>query len=539
MSIRYVLTAFCLALAMACSKEGNPVALPTDPGGSPSALLLGLKTDQSPVYAGTTSPATLTVTAVRADGSPAPEGTTVTLNTTLGGFAFDSTGKPVQITTVTLVTGRATLQFFAGATVGTATIMATTGGIVTTLNLPIAAAPPAPVANFTFDPNGLTVIFHDASTGSPTTFAWDFGDGQTSSAQNPSHTYAAAATYHVTLTVTNIAGSSNIAQFVPVSLGNPPQAAFDYTVSSVINLQVNFVDQSVGATSWGWSFGDGTHDSVRNPIHTYAGPGVYTVTLAASNAAGTSTANKVVTISAGTPPKAAFMYTILGNQVNFIDASTGSPSSWSWAFGDGTTSTARNPIHTYPTSGAFTVTLMVMNAAGSDTVSQAVVITPDLPVSQFTYKPNGLQVNFADASTGNPSSWSWTFGDGGTSTQQNPVHNYPAFGNYTVTLKVTNAAGANSSTQIVTLTAPPPPPAPVASFTATVNNMQVNFVDTSSGNPTIWSWSFGDNTSSAQQNPVHTYASAGSYTVTLRASNSAGSSNATQVVIVPPPSSAQ
>src|SRR6185295_17797401 len=150
---------------------------------------------------------------------------------------------------------------------------------------------------------------------------------------------------------------------------------------------VNFIDQSVGATSWGWNFGDGTHDSVRNPIHTYPGPGVYTVTLAAANAAGTSTAIKAVTIAAGTPPQAAFLYTILGNQVNFIDTSANAPSSWSWAFGDGTTSTARNPIHTYPTSGAFTVTLMVMNAAGSDVTSQVVVIMPgQAPVAAFTYK---------------------------------------------------------------------------------------------------------------------------------------------------------
>src|SRR5205085_11796038 len=182
---------------------------------------------------------------------------------------------------------------FPGTAPGTASILASLGTTVASLNLPIAAPPPLPVANFTASMNGLTVLFADASTGSPATYAWDFGDAQTSSERNPSHTYRNAATYPVMLVVTNDAGQSSKTQFITVSVGTAPVAAFDFTITG---QQVNFVDASVGATSWQWSFGDSATATVRNPIHSYIAPGAYTVTLAASNAAGTTTANKVVTI---------------------------------------------------------------------------------------------------------------------------------------------------------------------------------------------------------------------------------------------------
>jgi PKD repeat protein len=533
MSLKSLSIFLALAFAMSCSKEGNPVALPTTPGGQSSPVSLAVKADQSQLIAGTSKPATLTVTATHADGTPAADGTVVSLNTSLGGFSFDTAGKPVQLTTVTLVAGHASVQFFPGKAAGTANIMASLGTTVASLNLPIALAPVPPVANFTFSPNGLTVLFTDTSTGSPVTYTWDFGDAQTSNEHNPSHTYRNAATYPVMLVVSNDGGQSSKSQFVTASLGTPPVASFDATVTG---LQVNFVDSSVGATSWQWNFGDGNTATVRNPIHSYIAPGAYTVTLAAANAAGSSTSNKVVTIAPGTPPKAAFSFTVTAQQVNFVDSSTGSPSAWQWSFGDSGTSTARNPIHTYSSAGAFTATLTVSNNFGSDASSQVVTIAPGQPPkSAFTFKTSGLQATFADASTGSPSSWSWTFGDGGQSTQQNPVHTYGAFGNYTVSLLASNSAGSNSSNQIVTLA---PPPAPVASFTATVNasNGQVNFVDTSTGTPTSWTWNFGDGSAlSTQQNPIHIYPVPNSYTVTLTAANASGSSKASQVVVVPPP----
>src|SRR5207248_7408219 len=250
---------------------------------------------------------------------------------------------------------------------------------------------------------------------------------------------------------------------------------------------------STDAAGWQWSFGDGVGSDLRNPLHTYFLAGAYTVTLSVSNAAGSALASKVVTIQPQQPPKAAFTFTVTGQQVNFVDASADALT-WQWNFGDGKPAdTARNPIHVYSAPGAYTVTLSVTNNAGSDSASQVVPIAPGQPPkSAFTFKTSALRATFADASTGNPVSYSWSFGDGGTSTLANPVHDYPAYGNYTASLQVTNGAGANTSSQIVTLTPPAPP---VASFTATpsriAGNFQVNFVDTSTGSPTSWHWSFG------------------------------------------------
>jgi PKD repeat protein len=167
------------------------------------------------------------------------------------------------------------------------------------------------------------------------------------------------------------------------------------------------------------------------------------------------------------PPTAAFTGSPTSGDaplsVNFTDQSTGAPTSWSWTFGDGGTSGAQNPSHTYTAVGNYTVTLSVSNAYGSDGETKTNYITvtePPPPTAAFTGSPTSgtypLNVTFADQSTGAPTSWSWTFGDGGTSTAQNPSHTYTAAGNYTVSLTATNAYGSDINTKVgyITVTEP-------------------------------------------------------------------------------------
>jgi len=159
------------------------------------------------------------------------------------------------------------------------------------------------------------------------------------------------------------------------------------------------------------------------------------------------------------------------------------------------------------------------------------------PVANFSGTPTSgqapLTVQFTDQSTNNPTSWSWTFGDGGTSSAQNPSHTYSSAGSYTVTLTATNAYGSdqNVKTNYITVTAPPTNP-PVANFSGipTIGTapLAVQFTDQSSNNPTSWSWTFGDGGTSSAQNPSHTYSSAGSYTVSLTATNAYGSDTNTK-----------
>jgi beta propeller repeat protein len=137
--------------------------------------------------------------------------------------------------------------------------------------------------------------------------------------------------------------------------------------------------------------------------------------------------------------------------VRFTDISIGSPGSWMWEFGDGSTSTDQNPVHTYAADGTFSVSLTVGNAAGRDytSVPDAIRVGP-VPVVSFsanqTYGIAPLPVQFTDTSSGGPSGWSWDFGEPGASTNQNPVHVYPSPGTYTVTLAATNTNGTGTGT---------------------------------------------------------------------------------------------
>ncbi|MFN7972752.1 MAG: PKD domain-containing protein [Acidobacteriota bacterium] len=160
----------------------------------------------------------------------------------------------------------------------------------------------------------------------------------------------------------------------------------------------------------------------------------------------------------GSPPVADFVGAPLSGTapllVNFTDLSTGAPTSWSWTFGDGGTDTVQNPSHTYVAPGTYTVALTACNVNGCDTntkPSYVTVTTCPAPVADFSGAPqNGpapLAVAFTDLSTNAPTSWSWTFGDGGTSSAQNPGHTYLAAGTYTVALTAGNACGSNANTK--------------------------------------------------------------------------------------------
>ncbi len=224
--------------------------------------------------------------------------------------------------------------------------------------------------------------------------------------------------------------------------------------------------------------------------------------------------------------------------VVFTDKSTGIPTTWNWSFGDGINSTQQNPTHKYSKAGNYTVVLTASNSAGSSKITKSSYIkvtSVTKPIANFTSNVTSgnvpLDVAFTDKSTGAPTAWSWSFGDGTNSTVQNPTHKYSKAGNYTVTLTASNSAGSNKITKssyikVKTVTKP------VANFTSNVTSgyapLNAAFTDKSSGTPTSWNWSFGDGMNSAIQNPTHAYSKAGNYTVTLTASNSAGSNKITK-----------
>jgi PKD repeat protein len=148
--------------------------------------------------------------------------------------------------------------------------------------------------------------------------------------------------------------------------------------------------------------------------------------------------------------------------VSFTDTSNGTPTSWSWAFGDGQNSIEQNPVHTYSAPGTYQVSHSATNPGGTGwkNVTAFVNVAVSQPVADFTGTPLSgtipLTVVFTDTSTGSPTTWSWAFGDGGTSSEQNPMHNYSAAGTYNISLTAANAGGSNTTVRAgyVTVTAP-------------------------------------------------------------------------------------
>ncbi len=165
---------------------------------------------------------------------------------------------------------------------------------------------------------------------------------------------------------------------------------------------------------------------------------------------------------------------------------------------------------------------------------------PTAPVANFVGTPTSgiapLTVKFTDSSTNTPTSWNWSFGDGSlvNATMQNPVHTYASAGNFTVSLNATNSAGSNTFTRTNYITVSSAAIIPIANFVGTPTSgtkpLTVKFTDSSTNTPTSWNWSFGDGSlvNSTVKNPVHTYASAGTFTVSLNATNSAGSNTFTR-----------
>ncbi len=302
----------------------------------------------------------------------------------------------------------------------------------------------SPIADFSYNDAFLTINFHDSSSNS-TSYYWTFGDGGSSILKNPVYTYQFTGTYNVQLIATNACASDTIVkQIAVVSPYVLPTAGFTYLVS---NINVNFVDSSQNATSYYWDFGDGQSSTLENPIHNYSSFGYYNVTHIAINIHGSDTIVKQIYVdSAYVLPTSGFTYSSNNYIVNFVDSSQNA-TSYYWGFGDGHSSTLQNPIHNYSSFGYYNVIHIATNIHGSDTIIKQIIvgIIVQLPIANFNYSylSTAFSIDFSDSSQFS-TSYLWNFGDGNTSTQTNPNHTYLTQNNYTVKLVVSNIWGSDS-----------------------------------------------------------------------------------------------
>ena len=237
----------------------------------------------------------------------------------------------------------------------------------------------------------LNVSFADksvANSGLLNNWIWDFGDGTTSTMQNPNHTYNLSDTFNVTLNVTNSFGCKQTLQNKNlIKVNGIVKAGFNYNYTSICSTPatVIFVNTSLANSplKYQWFFGDNTSSTNINPVHTYNTSGNFTVTLVAQNQEGcTNTYKQIITIGGA---KANFNYTggCINAPVIFTDASSTVPISETWNFGDGATGTGDSVAHTYTGSGPFQV-ILTADFGGCTGVIKKEITTGAKPKAAFT-----------------------------------------------------------------------------------------------------------------------------------------------------------
>jgi PKD repeat protein len=395
----------------------------------------------------------------------------------------------------------------------------------------------APTADFNYTVNNLTVAFEQL--GQAQSFFWSFGDGNTATAESPSHTYGAAGTYTVVLAAFNPLCGDTVTTSQAITIELPPQAAASFSpAEGCAPLQVQFANNSVNAESITWIFEGGTPatSNEENPIVTYTNPGQYSIQLRAANGTSTDTLLLTDTIQVLALPQADFQAAVDGFNLNITNFSTGE--SFSWDFGDGGTSNAFAPAYTYSLPGNYTVQLVTSNACGNDTLAQSVTIgnppIPDISLqgSSAGCAPKTLLLNNSTTGFYDSLRWELPGGNPGFSTDENPTVVYDQPGTYTVRLLVFSPFGTLETVEedLVTVYAPP-----FSDFSYSVDGLTVSFTNLST-QASSYIWNFDDGNTSSAESPVHTYAQPGFYEVTLNASNPNCARSSTQGLFLEPTS---
>jgi len=361
-----------------------------------------------------------------------------------------------------------------------------------------------------------------------TKYDWDFGPGN-STQQNPTWYYDEVGPHTVTLTVSR---GNCVTTVTKVNYINTlfPKAEFIAPRACGSPTTVNFTSQSIGADSLWWVFGDSSPNggNVTTISHTYPTTNTYTATLYVKNftTGCIDSLSKKISFTSSAPGFGAAKRSVcVGSTVAFVDSSSYG-STWLWSFGDGTTSTLRNPTHKYDSVGRYTVKLILdKGTACEDSVIRVNYITVNKPIAQFTADSTTgcrpLTVNYTDLSQGNFEpivSWSWKLPT--PSSVQNPsyIYNGPAAA-YVISLTVTDAAGCTATIIKNNYIRP-------VIFTPNFNisstrcpGRPISFTNTTQGPANYdFYWDYGDlSNDSFKVNTNHTYSINGSYSVRLTA----------------------
>ncbi len=387
--------------------------------------------------------------------------------------------------------------------------------------------------------------------GSNVSYAWDFGDSQTGSGANPTHTYAAGGVYLATVTASN--GTNALQATTCVTVETPIsglQAANDSPVP--VGQPVDFAATVAGGdnVAYTWSFGDGATGSGANLSHAYVEQGFYTAIVTATNQVSQLSASTRVTI---TEVPLAGLAAVNDSPTPLDDATTftatvaaGSGAVYTWAFGDGATGSGAVVQHVYPAVGDYTATVTATNSVNSLTVSTQVTITGGTPVSGVLAFNDGPTVLgsattlSATVESGSGVTYTWAFGDGASFIPQTwpdsgkvVTHTYPAVGTYTATVTATNRAGQTSATTAVLVV-----DAPIAGLAAHNDSPTGLGAATTlsatitSGSNVVFTWELGDGQTASGALVTHVYPDIGIFTATVTATNALGAFAASTTVTI-------
>lgn len=398
------------------------------------------------------------------------------------------------------------------------------------------------LANYDYaqDPaNPLKIQFTDKSIGQIYNYYWDFGDGFYSEEMNPFHVFADSGTYYVCLTINSESKGCTDTHCDSITV---PVPADCFTSFSAINddeypFKVFFTSfPGVDVESLFWTFGDGGTSIEWNPVHIYSDTGTYLVSLHAFNHHNPTQCNYYYRDEVEVkidPCISDFHYTqdpYNPRKFNFYTLSTGNTNSLFWTFGDGRSSSLPNPEHIYADTGVFNVCLRISNYLFPDYCTDSICKTVTAKIlpckADFTYSIDSLyplKVNFQNRTIGAPSIFQWSFGDGNTSYEINPNHNYPSSGDYSPCLFVYNSLYPeycqDTNCDMINI----PVVECVADFHYQLDSLaplEVRFISDNSGIPDSYYWEFGDGGFSYQANPVHLFPDTGIYKVVLHIVNS-------------------
>lgn len=382
-----------------------------------------------------------------------------------------------------------------------------------------------------------------------TAYAWDFGDFNNSTQPIPSHQYGAVGTYQVSLLATANNGCQNTAvrnitiYSVPVANFTLPSPALSCTHQQYAFGNTTTADPGSNP-AWQWQIDGITSSTSEHPNLSFSTTGNHNIKLIASIPGCESEITKTFNVQAVGPHVS---FTITGqcedSAVEFDNTTSGPVTNYVWDFGDGESSSESNPYHSYTAPGNYTVTLNALNASGCTNSFSIIAPIYSQPQTDFTalappFSCSGTPTEFSDLTPPPPdsnlSSWSWNFGDTGsssnTSGDRNSHHTYSSAGDYTVTLTVsTNFSCTKTLQKLVTIYQ-----SPVAAFnhSALCEDNGVTFSDAGSSNQ-AWSWQIGSSFYSTK-NPVHTFSNPGNYNVSLSVTginNCVGSTS--QTVTIP------